>query len=288
MMMLKRRPNRRELYERILGIDKAKRGAAARIEKSLAILYRDYFARVKEMVSDPKLLKTGEKVTAESTIAMMNQLTPILVEAGFEDVIGEYVDQFHGLTKEALDYWTAFGAKPSLANVNTDSLNSWIRFSEGELRNMVPAKVVSPIQTALMQVNFAGASRDAVYEQVGLLEESLSPVQVVTLVNDAFSGYQRATLIETADSVDLDIFIYLGPDDAITSDECEEMLHVDMHGVEGMLYKDEITPALHWKLAKYGRNPLIGGGHPNCRHVWSPVTADYAADQGFELRRAAA
>lgn len=120
------------------------------------------------------------------------------------------------------------------------------------------------------------------------VEEGLSLAQAEVMVNDAFASFQRAVLVETAAAVDLEIFVYIGPDDDITSDQCVEMLHVDKHGAEGMLYKEEITPDLHPNLAKYGRNPLIGGGHPNCRHHWSPVTVDYAVSEGFEIEGKAA
>jgi hypothetical protein len=60
------------------------------------------------------------------------------------------------------------------------------------------------------------------------------------------------------------------------------MLNVAIHGARGVLYKDEITPHLHPNLEKYGINPLIEGGHPNCRHQWSPITLAYAKELGFD------
>lgn len=284
-MMLKRRPTRKELYDRILGVDKARTSARKRIETELQKLYADVFARVKAQVNNPRALKVGDAATYDSTLKMIGQLTGILQDAGFDDLVNNYLDEFEGLTKAALDYYIAFGAKPSLAGISSQTLDAYVRFTEGELRNMVPAKLLSPIQSALLQVNFGGAERSAVYDQVVALEESITPVQAVVLVDDAFASFQRAVLNETASALDLSIFTYLGPDDDITSDQCEEMLHVDYHGVEGMLYKDEITVKLHPKLT---RDPLIGGGHPRCRHHWSPITDDYAEAQGFELRKAAA
>lgn len=281
MMMLKRRPRRSELYDRILGIDAARKKAAQRIEKNIEKLFADYFARVKAMVGDPRELKAGDAANAASTVKMMTQLESLLIEAGFEDVIEKYVDEFPTLTKAALQYYTAFGAIPSLAGVSTETLDAYIRFTEGKLRDIVTERALDPVRTALLRVNFAGAPREAVYQEVALLEETLSLRQVEVMVDEAFSSFQRAVLVETADALEVEIYQYIGPDDEITSEQCEEMLHVDYHGVEGMLYKDEITVDLHEKLT---RDPLTGGGHPNCRHHWSPVTADYAESLGFELR----
>lgn len=286
MMMLKKRPNRRELYERILGIDKARTKATKRIENELQKLYDDYFARVKALINSPKVLKVGEATTLESTTKMIGQLSTILHESGFDDVIEGYLDQFDHLAKTALDYYTAFGAlSPSFAGISTETLDAYVRFTETELRNFVPRKVIAPIQSALLQVNYGNLERTAVYEQVAAIETTITTTQAVVLVDDAFASFQRAVLQETATALDLGIFLYLGPDDDITSEQCEHMLHVNEHGVEGMLYKDEITIDLHPKLT---RNPLIGGGHPRCRHHWSPVTNDFAASMGFELEKEAA
>lgn len=285
MMMFKRRPTRQELYERILEIDATRKASGKRIEKALEDLYAMYFARVKAMVLDPKALKTGERVTLESTIAQMRQLDVILAQSGFDDVVDRYAGEFEALTKSSLDYYKAFGAEPSLAGISPQTLDAYVRYSEGEFRKLIPAKIVAPIQNALLQVNFGTTERSAVYEQIQALEPTLTPSQVVVTVDDQFAMFQRAVLAETASATGLDIHVYIGPDDKVTSPQCQEMLHVNFHGVAGMLYKDEITVGLHPALT---RNPLIGGGHPRCRHHWSPVTDSYAEALGFRLRQKAA
>ena len=103
------------------------------------------------------------------------------------------------------------------------------------------------------------------------------------MVEDAFAGYQRTVQAEVADNLGMEIFIYIGPADQITSEQCTAMFNVNLHGVPGMLYKNEITVNLHPKLR---RDPLIGGGHPRCRHHWSPITTDYAVELGFEVKMA--
>lgn len=281
MMMLKKQPTRKELFERILGMDKVRKSSVERLEKEIDKLFKNYILRVKDVVNSTGL-KAGKNTTLESTTKAMIQLSAILEESGFNDVIEKYLDEFHDLTKSAINYYSAFGAKPSLAGISTETLDAYIRFTETELRNLIPRKIIAPIESALLQVNMGNQSRTALYEQIDAMETGLSLNDIKIYVDDSFSSYQRAVLTESANALDLKIFAYLGPDDAITSDQCEAMLHVDKHGVDGMLYVDEITPALHPNLEKYGRNPLIGGGHPRCRHHWSPITLDYAKELGFE------
>lgn len=284
-MMLKRRPQRRELVEAVLGLNKATSAATARVEKNIAKLYADYFARVKALVNSPRELKAGQKSDLGSTLKAMDQLTTILEESGFEDVIQKYIGELEGLTQSAIAYYDVFGLEKVPAGVSRETLKAYIRFTEKELRDFVPRKLVAPLQSALLQVNFGNVERSEIYNVAQNLEDSLTTSQAVTLVNDTFASYQRAVIVETGNALDLEIYVYLGPEDEKTSDQCETMLNVDYHGVPGMLYKDEITVDLDENLT---RNPLIGGGHPNCRHHWSPITADYAESQGFELRKEAA
>lgn len=282
MMMLKRRPTKKQLYEKILGIENVRYSSVKKLELELDRLFKTYILRVKDLINSKKL-KTGDNTTLESTVIAMNQLAAILEQSGFNDVVSSCLDEFHGLTESALDYYAAFGAKPSLAGISPETLDAYIRFTETELRNLIPRRFISPVQSALLQVNMGNQTREALYQQIDSLETGLSLNNIITYVDDSFSSYQRAVISETATALDLKIYQYLGPDDDITSDQCEAMLHEDRHGVDGMLYVDEITPDLHPNLAKYGRNPLIGGGHPRCRHHWSPVTEDYAKEQGFEV-----
>ena len=113
------------------------------------------------------------------------------------------------------------------------------------------------------------------------LETTLTPRQVTTLVTDSFGQYQRAVTAQKADTLGLEIYWFTGPLDRITSEQCRFLLTINRHGVPGMLYKDEISADLHPELQG---DPLIMGGHWNCRHKYMPVTADFAQEQGFRLR----
>lgn len=274
-MMFKKVPTQMELFEKILAIDETREAAKARVEREIKKLYKSFFAQAKAMVSE------GSKTSNTVRLEQINQLNNILLDSGYEDVIQKYLDQFEKLTASAKDYYSPFGDTPTLAGVSIRRLEAYIRFTEGELRAWFPQKLVAPLQSALLQVNFGTRERSDVYDQVLALEDSLTYKQSVTLVNDAFASYQRATIVETAESAELYIYQYLGPFDKITSDQCQAMLTVNRYGVPGMLYKEDINTSLHKALA---RDPLVGGGHPNCRHQWSPVTEAYAEAKGFKLK----
>lgn len=266
-------PSRKEVRDKILNIVGNRKNALQRVENDLIDMFKRYVKEAKLLIASGK----GQKSLGAMT-KQINELANLLEAAGFEDVVKVYLRQFEKLTRDAIGYYSLFG-KPDLAGISTATLNAYIRFTEGELRNIVSRKLVAPLQSALLQANYAGASRDEVYQTVSAIEPTLRPDQVVTTVDDAFSSYQRAVIVEAADVAGLEIYQYLGPEDDITSEQCLEMLNIRTHGVPGMLPKDEITVDLHPNLT---RNPLIGGGHPRCRHQWSPVTEEYAKAQGYK------
>lgn len=272
-------PTKQQLFEKVLDNDQARQKAVNKLERELAKLYEGYFARVKSTVQSD-LSKTGA-MTLQAATKVIEQLEGILLEAGFDDVVGTFHDQFETLAGIAVRYYEPFGLEPSLAGVSREDMTAWVDARTIDLGKTLSRSLIDPIQTGLLQANFGNMERDAVIDQVLAIEPTLSARQATVLVDDSFAGFQRGVIAQKADSLGMEIYQYLGPLDAITSDQCEAMLLVNRHGVPGMLYKDEINVSLHPDLR---RDPLIGGGHFNCRHSWSPVTEAYAIEKGFRPR----
>jgi len=274
-------PKKEQLLARIIAIDSERRDATKELEKELKKLYRDYFARVRSLIATDRELRRTDAMQLQAATRMIGELTGILRDSGFSDVVRNYGTQFEPLAQVAASYYEPFGLDPSLAGVSRESLQAYVRFSQVEFGYQVNKELVRPVQSALMQANFGSLSRDQVIDQVVKLDERTNVAKATGFVDDSFAQFQRTVITQKGDNLDLEIYQYLGPDDSITSDQCEAMLHVNRHGVPGMLYKDEITVKLHPKLA---RDPLTGGGHMRCRHQWSPVTEEYAVSLGFRPR----
>lgn len=285
MMMLKKVPRKSGLFDAVIQREADRARAVKRLERELSALYDGYFLRVTKFLKSKRFATPTEVINQQATIKAISELTNILVESGYEDVIAAYQDEFDSLTTKALQYFEEFGVEPTLAGFdkeNIQALETWRDFTETQLRDTINSNLIDPLQSALLQVNMGNQTRESVVDRILELSDTKTPWIAEVIVDDAFAQYQRAVITQKADNLDMEIYVYLGPMDAITSDQCEEMLTVDRHGVPGMLYKDEITMDLHPDLT---RDPLIGGGHPRCRHHWSPVSEAYAESQGFELRR---
>lgn len=279
--MIKKVPKKADLFAHIHANVKKQERAVAAFEKQLQTMYDRYSLRL------IKLLRKGgsetDLINMSDAAETISQLSQVLIDSGYGDIVAAYNAKFPELTANALNYFEAFGVKPSLAGIDEEGLHAIINFGRNELTAHIEAALVAPVQSHLLQAAVGNVSRSELVDTILALDPNTLRAEV--LVDDIYAQYQRSVTVQKGDVLDMEIYVYLGPDDDITSEQCDAMLHVDTHGVEGMLYKDEITVDLHDKLT---RNPLIGGGHPRCRHQWSPVTEDYAVSLGFEPRRAAA
>lgn len=272
----KKVPSPDALKEKTDAQDKAKQLALKNMSKDIERLYENFFLRAKATVG--KLPKDG--ATTYDFAIILADLNQQLIDAGLPEVQEKFGKELRELTDEAIDYFAAFGvAGRSLAGLSPVALDAFIVFKERELATFVEDQLVGHMSELMFDGIFGNLDRQQIFDSVSAVAENMTTAQIDVMISDSFAAYQRTVQREVGEYLGMDIYQYLGPDDDVTSEQCEEMLYVDYHGVPGMLYKDEITVDLHPKLR---RDPLIGGGHPNCRHHWRPVSLAYAIEQGFE------
>jgi hypothetical protein len=74
---------------------------------------------------------------------------------------------------------------------------------------------------------------------------------------------------EQATELGLEVFIYTGPDDSRTSEQCQFLLREATTRRAGVLVSRRAQrPGMHPQLKE---NPLVARGHYNCRHTWMPT-----------------
>lgn len=269
---------KKKLLETIIKNIKHRELAGKRLEAELKKLYRNYFSNLKSMLLSGELLSKTDVVDLSVSSKMIGQLDQILKDSGMQNVVDSYRKEFPDITRNALDYFKALNTEVNLGGFSQESFKAYISYSETQLVKFVGAKLVAPVQSGILQATFGQQDRQSIVDKVLSLEDTLTVNQATTLVNDSFAQYQRAVQVEVGDSIGAEVYQYLGPDDDKTSDQCVDMLSYDEHEAEGFAYKDEINQNMVPDLTG---NPLIEGGHPNCRHEWVPVTLDYAISQGF-------
>jgi hypothetical protein len=255
--------------------------ARRRFNRQIRTMLKNYRAQVEALLRRPKTFDAGDRLKIAAAQRIADQLTTVLGESGMNDLVADYKDEFPALTKSSLKYFSALDESPSLAGVDKDRLKAYVRFTTGNLTESLNKRYVYPVQEAIFQTTFGTQSIPDAIDNVMSRFDNMSPANAETLVIDNLIKYERAVTVEKARAVDLNIYIYTGPDDEITSEQCQFLLGINDHGLEGALYEDEISADLHEKLTD---NPLIAGGHINCRHKYMPVTLDFAVSMGFEPR----
>jgi hypothetical protein len=276
MMMLK---TRADFIKRSRADNRVIAAANTRMEKEIRRLYKNYLAQAKALIKDPSNFTKSKMFDLAVVQKTTDDLKKLLEEAGRDDVIGSMIDELTPITVQARSYFEQFGDVPELGGASEEAFNAYIDFSENRMKTMLDAKLVEPMQSAVFQVTFGNMDRSTVIDTVESISENLTPYQAATLVDDTFRQYQRGVTNMTAEELGLDIFRYTGPDDEITSEQCEFILNDDPHGVPGMYYRDEIHVGMHEKLKD---DPFVAGGHPNCRHKFYPITREVAESEGFK------
>lgn len=277
MMMLKRR-------EDLFGIAAAQiqtvEQAQRRMERMIKKLFRDYEARFEAYIRRKGAKSVSEIQSVAFQATLRRDLLKLLEQAGMDDLVSNYVTEFPIITRVTMDFFEASGFSRKLAGASRESLSSFVTLTEKKMRSGLESKLIDPLIDGVFRSSFGGLDRSQVIDNLVSISETLTPGQTQTLVNDSFLQYQRAVTTTKAEELELEIFVYAGPLDEITSDQCEYLLGLNEHGMEGALYRDEISADLHPDLKD---NPLIAGGHFNCRHKYFPVSTEFAVAEGFKV-----
>lgn len=279
MMMFKLSPRRLLLQVEQEGRDLDKIQADFKWE--LAKLRKRVVKESKALLANPGLVSDRDQLRLAETLKVLSQMESVLKDAGLHDFLDKYRNSYTKVMNSALKYFSGAGVDTKLVRGSVDLFDAYVSFTELTLTKTLDSQLVEPIRTGLFQSTFGGLSHSEVVDNVIAIAEGVSLNRIVGETNWALESFNRQVTVESANRLGMDIYQYQGPDDALTSEQCRAMLEVDEHGVPGMLYRDEISVDLHENLT---RDPLIYGGHPNCRHKWYPVTEDYAISLGFEPR----
>lgn len=252
----------------------------ATFSRKINSLFRNYINGVTAMLQGQQL-SSDDLFTLQNATSVTNDLYRVLEEAGLGDMVVDYLGQFRPVTESALNYFRKLGADTTLSRVDKDQLIAYINYSEGVLRTKFGERLVAPVSSAIFDAAFGNLPLSQLIDDINGTAETINLNPLSTLVEDSYRQYQRAVTIQKGDSLELDIYVYVGPpaNDPIISEQCAAIISDAPHGAPGVYYKDEISADMHPALKE---NPLFAGGHPNCRHDFLAITLEFAKELGFE------
>ena len=254
----------------------------AAYRRKLKSLYRNFDRQLTGVLNNPRILGPEGRLKLERAIQLQAELKPMLKAAGLDDLLKDYTREFPRLTEDVLRYFRLVGAKPETV-VFDEEMRKQIKLVVNRFNSQISThfdrSVISPVDQALSNSVLGGLEGEQFVQAITEVTASFSSNTIETFTVDSFAQFSRAVRVAGGQRVGLEIYQYLGPLDRITSEQCQHLLAINRHGVPGMLYKHEITTDLHPALRA---DPLINGGHYNCRHQYYPVTEDFAKQQGFK------
>lgn len=231
-------------------------------------LDRFLFINIDEIIGK---LETGD-ISGLEAANILGQLKSNLEDLGLQDELERLVPIY----KDELDYIeTLFelgtGKKILYSGVDADVIDQLINFDIEATRGQVYL-YADKLKSTLMQSVLTGEAPDTKQLQRDLGDSALNNIE--TEVNTSLAGFSRSVTINKAKEAGLDLFIYIGPDDNITRPFCQSVLDRS----PAIYTIDEIKDLDNGQ----GLDVFTYAGGYNCRHEWSPLSADAAAALGYQ------
>jgi hypothetical protein len=262
----------REVYS---DLDKVVTQFAARLDSALLELERGNVSRSR-----------AEQILELQTLA--DGLEEALIDAGFYDTLERFSTKLYEMEPVALQYYELYDLPPSKIGIDVEVLDAWVKYSADGLTDITDRKLIQPMRSALLNASVGNVSQKevtaevkAIMDQEGITTKAGEPftdAQLETYVEDSMRRMQRQVGLEAANELDMQIVQFIGPSDKVTSEQCQWLLSQAPHGAPGFWLQSEVKTGMHPKLKE---NPLVAGGHFNCRHDFFPVSVTYAKQRGW-------
>tara|TARA_Y100000593_G_scaffold18826_1_gene37550 strand:+ start:138 stop:869 length:732 start_codon:yes stop_codon:yes gene_type:complete len=146
------------------------------------------------------------------------------------------------------------------ADINPRALSTFASLNEQLFDNAIIRTISGSIRTEVIKGLQTGLSTTQILENV--TNASISNAQMQTLVNTTLNTYSRQVTNQMMDiAPETTKYVYIGPVDEKTRDECLQMASA------GPLTLEEIR-------SRFGDGVLLDGGGFNCRHKWEIASSE--------------
>ena len=146
------------------------------------------------------------------------------------------------------------------AEINPKALSTFATLNEQLFDDSVIRTISGHIRTQVSKGLQVGLTAQQITE--GVINSSISNAQIQTLVNTTLNTYSRQVTNQMMKNAPATTkYVYVGPVDDRTRDECLDM------AAEGEITESEI-------LTKFGEAVLADGGGFNCRHKWEIASTE--------------
>jgi hypothetical protein len=225
---------------------------------------------------------------------ILKAVKDLLNDSGYESLVRAFERSLVDVGRKGLEYFEQFdGVDATFGGLDSELVDRMATTFLDELDFQVESKVLRPMESQIRASILSTKTRQEVVDNVtaiinnnGILRQDgkeFTQANIEVLIDDSEVRFMQFVRNEKADELGHVVYIFSGPNDTRTSDQCKLLLgevskergQVILHGAPGFWYKDEIGTHLHPDLRD---DPLTARGHFGCRHEWLPVTEEMAKD----------
>ena len=237
-------------------------------ERKQKAFIRDFERFIERSLDDILTGLEGEDITAIEAAKALGDLHEQLLEMGLEDALARietiYADEFQAVRAEMEEIAPGVlfseidaDAARALMELNVDAIEDRVRVTGSNLRTEVMRDVVGGQKV----------DRKALRETYG----TKLGHNIETEISTGISAYHQSLINKKSDELGLELFVYLGPLDNVTRPICRHILE------KGAIFTDEERKQFNGVKGATLPVETYGGGY-NCRHQWSPIRPEDAAD----------
>lgn len=227
-----------------------------------------------------KSKRRGTIIPAQEAAAMLGSFYTELQTAGLDRELrtinalyGDELDRVQMLLERAKGKDVLFSSTTqktidALIEVDKRKFTGSVQRYAGDVSSAVMRQVV------LGDIPTIKALREEYGERLG--------TQLKTEINTSVSAFSRTMTADQARELDLDLWVYQGPEDSLVREFCQDVLDGSPDGVEPRdvpIYTSEEIARMD---NGQGLDVSIYCGGYNCRHQWVPVSLERAIALGYE------
>lgn len=215
-------------------------------------------------------LEIGE-FGARNAAQVLGSLQTALMDLGLTEELGNLQALYATELGYIAKVFAAVGAKDIFGDTDATVIETLITFDTDQVFGMVSG-YVDDVKATMMRAVLVGETPNfrSTHEELGSRLISNLETEMTT----ALQGFSRSVTQAKAKELGFELFEYMGPEDEITRDFCQDLLDKDPPIYsEGEIETMDNGQGL--PVSSYG------GGY-NCRHQWRPISEEKAREAGWE------
>jgi hypothetical protein len=234
-----------------------------RVNAALDGVTNDLAATARRLeVSLNKMLAEGQSTGAVDVALARANIERLMVESGYYEVTGILLDTtYQSFIDDAHSaYQKQFGKSLQYSDVSLSRLDK-IRSLDADNFNTIAADNINQLQKVMLDYQFGATDLKGASDRIAKIMGADFERYSEAVVRSTAAAFDREANNLMATDAGFDLYEFVGPDDGVTSDECQADIE---RGPQ---------PWSYWETRyNEGGYPLtIYGNHVNCRHALVPV-----------------